>query len=280
MDSSKKQENDNVNPVEGFFLKNLEYYKKEKLARISDIVKETGLNHEYVESSINGGITLHYENRNQHVVFCGDGYCSLDTEETVRTCLNSYLRNNGFVVIGELGKELPFSKPELLRLAVNLCGRDRDTIVNQLTPYLKSNGIDVLAYSNSHVTVIELKGVTKEKSDFNETIIQMIKRYTVFKNTLSESEFGKVRFACGFPNFLPNISKEHYKKQFDILKCIIHDNNAELLYKFQSTPATRKDEGMKLLRPFVEGKPNIIDLVKSNKFLFYLVESPDAVLKL
>ncbi len=269
-----------VNPVEEFFLSNLEYYTKGNRTRISDIAKQTGLSDESVTSSINNGITLHYENRNQHIVFCGKGYCSLDTEENVRSCLNSYLKNNGFIIVGELGRELPFNKSDLLRLTVSVCGKDKDTITTQLTPHLKSNGIDVLAYSKSHVIVIELKGISKEKSDFNETIIQMIKRYNVFKDALNESEFEKVKFACGFPSFSPDLSKNHYAKKFDILRKIIDENNPELLYNFSSTPATLKVKGMELLRPFVEGKPNIVDLMKSEKFLFYLVESLDTVLKL
>tara|TARA_Y100001949_G_scaffold104352_1_gene88179 strand:+ start:96 stop:917 length:822 start_codon:yes stop_codon:yes gene_type:complete len=269
-----------VNPVEEFFLSNLEYYTKGNRTRISDIAKQTGLSDESVTSSINNGITLHYENRNQHIVFCGKGYCSLDTEENVRSCLNSYLKNNGFIIVGELGRELPFNKSDLLRLAVSVCGKDKDTITDQLAPHLKSNGIDVLAYSQSHVIVIELKGISKEKGDFNETIIQMIKRYNIFKDALSESEFEKVKFACGFPNFSPDLSKNHYAKKFEILKKIVNENNTELLFKFSSTPNILKVEGMELLKPFVEGKPNVVDLMKSEKFLFYLVESPDKVLKL
>ena len=276
----KGQENVDVNPVEEFFLNNLEYYTKGNRTRILDIAKQIGLSDDSIISSINNGITLHYENRNQHVVFCGKGYCSLDTEENVRSCLNSYLKNNGLIIIGKLGRELPFNRSDLLRLAVSVCGKDKDTITDQLTPYLKSNGIDILAYSQSHVIVIELKGISKEKSDFNHTIIQMIKRYNIFKDALSESEFEKVKFACGFPNFSPDLSKNHYAKKFEILKKIVNENNTELLFKFSSTPNVLKVKGMKLLKPFVEGKPNIVDLMKSEKFLFYLVESPDKVLKL
>lgn len=278
MVSNEQESVDTV--VKEFFLNNLEYFTKGNRIKISDIATQTGLSNESVGSSINNGMTLHYENRNQHIVFCGKEYCSLDTEENVRNCLNSYLKDNGFVVVGELGKELPFNKSDLLRLAVSVCGKDEDTISTQLTPYLKSNGIDVLAYSKSHVIVIELKGISKEKSDFNETIIQMIKRYNVFKESLNESDFEKIKFACGFPNFSPDLSKNHYVKKFENLKKIIDENNPELLYNFSATPATLKVKGMELLRPFVEGKPSFADLMKSEKFLFYLVESPDVVLRL
>ena len=61
---------------------------------------------------------------------------------------------------------------------------------------------------------------------------------------------------------------------------IVNENNTELLFKCSSTPNILKVEGMELLKPFVEGKPNVVDLMKSEKFLFYLVESPDKVLKL
>ena len=270
----------NSSQILDWFYKNLDLVNNGKILQIKKIANEIGCDIKDIINEINNGITLTYDRRCQHVVFCENEFCSLDTEETVRVCLSKYLKNNEFVIIGDLGKELPFQKPTLIKKAVRMCGNDKKTIENELKPYLKSNGIDLLAYSQSKLIVIELKGVTKAKSDFKDTIMQIIDRFWKFKDILSDEEFKRVSFACGVPNFLPSISREHYQEERKRLYNMKNENKPEEFLWFAAATNTIKQKGLEKLKPFVYDKPNIVDLLNTGKFQFYFVESDKNITKL
>lgn len=264
--------------MQNWFLDHLDQVSQGNLFSIPKLASELNTNPEELERTIEQGITAEYQKRKQHVVFTGKNTCSLDTEETVRTCLRNYLENQGYFVIGWAGLEFPF-KENIQKLA-NVCGKKPEEILQELKPYLKNNGIDLLAFHGNELHVIELKGVTLEKSDFNETIIQMIKRYNLFRDKLSPDEFSRVKFGCGFPFFDPEISKNHYDDKILILTKMVSEKDSNLLYSFKATPNTRSAEGLELIKPFVEGNDDILTKINEQKIQFYFVESQEKVLKL
>lgn len=151
-----------------------------------------------------------------------------------------------------------------------------------LARYLVRNGIDLVAYEpkKAELLIVELKGVTKAKSDMHEAIIQMFQRYGRFKDVTTEEEFKRIRFSCALPYFDPNVSKFHYEDKFSTLRTMYSKNEPELLYKFSASPTTKEERGKKILRPFVEGAPNINDLMIQGKVMFMLVRGTSSVLNL
>jgi len=264
--------------IQKWFLDHLDQVNQGKLFSISKLATELESNSEELTNIIQKGISVEYNRRCQHIVFTGKNTCSLDTEEIVRTCIRNYLESQDYFVIGWAGLEFPFK--ENMQKLMNVCGKKPEKIMQELKPYLKNNGIDLLAFKGNELHVIELKGVTLEKSDFNETIIQMIKRYNLFKDTISKEEFSRVKFGCGFPFFEPKISKNHYDGKISILKTMVSEKDSTKLYSFKATPNTRSADGLELIKPFVNGNDDIITKMNENKIQFYLVESQEKVLKL
>lgn len=264
--------------IQKWFLEHLEQIKQGNLFSIPKFTDELNTDYEELQKTIENGIVVEYQKRRQHVIFTGKNTCSLDTEEIVRTCLRNYFESQGYFVIGWKGLEFPFK--ENLKKLINVCGKTPEEIMQELKPYLKDNGIDLLAFHGNELHVIELKGVTLEKSDFNETIIQMIKRYNLFKDELSPEEFSRVKFGCGFPSFEPKISKNHYNDKVSILKKMILEKDPTRFYSFKATPNTRSADGLELIKPFVEDKNNILTKINDQKIQFYFVESQERVLKL
>jgi len=264
--------------IQDWFLDHLDQVNRGKLFSISKLTNELNTTTEEIEKIIENGITVEYNRRCQHIVFTGTNTCSLDTEEIVRTCIRNYLESQDYFVIGWAGLEFPFK--ENMHKLMNVCGKKPEKIMQELKPYLKNNGIDLLAFKGNELHVIELKGVTLAKSDFNETIIQMIKRYNLFKNKLSPEEFSRVKFGCGFPFFEPKISKDHYKDKFSILEKMVSEKDSTKLFSFKAAPNTKSEEGLELMKPFVKGEDDIISKMNEQKIQFYFVESQDKVLKL
>jgi hypothetical protein len=264
--------------IRTWFLEHLEQVNQGKLFSLSYLAGELNTNFEELEKAIQRGITIEYQKRKQHVVFTGKNTCSLDTEEIVRTCLRNYLEDQGCLVIGWAGLEFPFRKN--LQVLLKVCGKKPEEIMQELKPYLKNNGIDLLAFHGNELHIIEIKGITLEKSDFNETIIQMIKRYNLFQEKLSANEFSKIKFGCGFPYFEPKISKNHYDDKISLLKKMISAKDPTHLYSFKATPNTRSTDGLELIKPFVEDPDDILKKINRQKIQFYFVESQEKVLKL
>ena len=263
-----------------------ESMRKGQLIQVKDLARYASVSEQRLKGIINRGISVSYVEKGRqtnHVVFCDKNLCGLDTEEYVRTCLRRYLKSLEYDVIGEKDEELGFQKKEAIRDLVNLIGTAPNRPLKEiLARYLVRNGIDLVAYEpkKAELLIVELKGVTKEKSDMHEAIIQMFQRYGRFKEVTTEEEFKRICFGSAFPYLAPNMSKLHYEDKFDILRTMYSTNRPELLYKFSASPTTRKERGMEILRPFVDGAHNINDLIRRGKVTFMLVEGTSSLLNL
>ena len=151
--------------IQKWFLNHLDQVNQGKLFSISKLADELNTNSEELTNIIQKGVSVEYNRRCQHIVFTGNNTCSLDTEEIVRTCIRNYFECQDYFVIGWAGLEFPFK--ENIKKLTDVCGKKPQEIMQELKPYLKNNGIDLLAFKGNELHVIELKGVTLEKSDFN-----------------------------------------------------------------------------------------------------------------
>lgn len=242
--------------------------------RLEQIEQETGLSADTIIDAVKSGIRVtNYSDRNrwQNIVFTGASSLGLDTENTVRACLSKYLVKKGYLVYGRAGEEVDFRNSDCLRRLARYDGKS--AIHDYFSGCVAFNGIDLVAYKDGRVLVIEVKGITAAKSDLNDTIFQMLDRYRRMKQACSEEAFARVDFACAFPSFYPDISRDHYRGQFATLRRMREDYDPSILYSFAAATSTVKADGVELMKPFVESSPNVCDFMNSGKMSFFLVET-------
>ncbi len=114
--------------------------------------------------------------------------------------MKMWLSSQGYMSYGSFGTEVSFRKNGLSAIGL-LAEKKQLNYFYALKNHITRNGIDVVAFSKEkgEIWIIELKGWTKVRSDFNETIHQIFKRILAFYETCGV--YQNVKFAYAFPQF-------------------------------------------------------------------------------
>lgn len=267
--------------IQQWFLDRWQEAKKGGSYSIDEVSRAIGRDKDEIISAVNRGIivTNSHERRWQNVIFANTHLLALDTEDVVRACLAEFLKIAGYRVIGRPGCEIDFKSSFGLRKILEFASIKPNVVdIDQyFASCVTSYGLDLVAFRDGRVLIVEAKGVTAAKSDFNETIFQMLNRYERMKAICTEQEFAAIVFACAFPYFRPCSSRDHYVKQFSILDLMWRTKEARMLYQFAAATNVRKAEGLSRMEPFVTGSPNICQTMDNGNIKFLLVESMNSV---